>query len=47
MILSYLKWPLLFIGCFILQTSFIPSMGIFGIKPDLVMIILFFFAIRY
>jgi rod shape-determining protein MreD len=34
-------------ACFILQTSFIPSMAIFGAKPDLLMIILFFFSIRY
>jgi rod shape-determining protein MreD len=47
MILQYLKWPMLFIGCFILQTSLVPSMAIFGVKPDLLMIILFFFSIRY
>jgi rod shape-determining protein MreD len=47
MIMYYLKWPLLFIACFILQTSFVPSMDVLGVKPDLLMIILFFFAIRY
>jgi rod shape-determining protein MreD len=47
MIIHYLKWPLLFVACFILQTSFIPSMAVFGAKPDLLMIILFFFSIRY
>jgi rod shape-determining protein MreD len=47
MILYYLKWPLLFVGCFILQTSLAPSMAIFGIKPDLLMIVLFFFSVRY
>jgi rod shape-determining protein MreD len=47
MILHYLKWPLLLMACFILQTSFIPSLAVFGAKPDLVMIILFFFSIRY
>ncbi|HEX7510791.1 MAG TPA: rod shape-determining protein MreD [Chitinivibrionales bacterium] len=45
--MSYLKWPLLFIGCFLLQTSFVPAIAVFGIKPDLLMIILFFFSIRY
>jgi len=47
MIPHYLKWPILFIACFILQTSFVPSLAIFGAKPDLLMIILFFFSIRY
>jgi rod shape-determining protein MreD len=47
MIIRHLKWPLLFIACFILQTSFIPSIAIFGVKPDLLMLVLFFFAIRY
>jgi rod shape-determining protein MreD len=47
MIIHYLKWPLLFVACFILQTSFVPSLAVFGAKPDLLMIILFFFSIRY
>ena len=47
MILHYLKWPMLFVLCFILQTSFVPSIAFFGVKPDLLMIILFFFSIRY
>jgi rod shape-determining protein MreD len=47
MIIHYLKWPMLFIACFILQTSFVPSLTLFGAKPDLLMIILFFFSIRY
>jgi rod shape-determining protein MreD len=47
MIMYYLKWPLLFILCFILQTSFVPLMAIVGIKPDLLMIVVFFFSIRY
>jgi rod shape-determining protein MreD len=47
MIIRYLKWPLIFIACFILQTSFVPSLAIFGVKPDLLMLALFFFAIRY
>jgi rod shape-determining protein MreD len=38
---------MLFVACFILQTSFVPSIAIFGAKPDLLMIILFFFSIRY
>jgi rod shape-determining protein MreD len=38
---------MLFVACFILQTSFIPSLAVFGAKPDLLMIILFFFSIRY
>jgi rod shape-determining protein MreD len=47
MIARHLTWPLLFIACFILQTSLVPSLAVFGIKPDLLMIVLFFFAIRY
>ena len=47
MIMRYLKWPILFVACFILQTSFVPSLAVFGAKPDLIMIILFFFSIRY
>jgi len=47
MIMYYLKWPLLFIACFLLQTSFIPSLAVFGVKPDALMIVLFFFSIRY
>jgi rod shape-determining protein MreD len=47
MIMHYLKWPMLFVLCFILQTSFVPSLAFFGVKPDLLMVILFFFSIRY
>jgi rod shape-determining protein MreD len=47
MILYYLKWPLLFMGCFVLQTSLAPSIAIFGVRPDLLMVVLFFFSIRY
>ncbi len=47
MIRHYLTWPLLFVLCFILQTSFVPSIAVAGIKPDLLMLVLFFFAIRY
>jgi rod shape-determining protein MreD len=47
MIMYYLKWPLLFIGCFILQMSFVPAIAVWGVKPDLLMIALFFFSIRY
>jgi rod shape-determining protein MreD len=43
----YFKWPLLFVVCFILQTSFVPSIAVFGVKPDLLMVLLFFFSIRY
>jgi rod shape-determining protein MreD len=47
MIFYYLKWPMLFVACFVLQTSFVPSLAILGAKPDLIVIILFFFSIRY
>jgi rod shape-determining protein MreD len=47
MIMHYLRWPILFVACFILQTSFVPSLSVLGVKPDLLMIVLFFFSIRY
>jgi rod shape-determining protein MreD len=41
------KWVALFMLVLILQTSFLPVISIAGIKPDLLMIALFFFSLKY
>jgi rod shape-determining protein MreD len=47
MIGETVKWVLAFMVSLILQTSFIPVVSIAGIKPDLLLITLFFFSIKY
>jgi rod shape-determining protein MreD len=47
MISDIVKWALIFIVALVLQTSFVPVIIIAGIKPDLLIISLFFFSIRY
>jgi rod shape-determining protein MreD len=46
MIKNVFKWVVLFIGAFILQTTLIPSLSIMGIKPDLLVLVLFMMAIK-
>jgi rod shape-determining protein MreD len=41
-----LRWIGVFIGCFILQTTLLPVIAIAGIYPDLLMVALFFLAVR-
>jgi rod shape-determining protein MreD len=41
------KWLLLFMVALILQTSFVPAISLGGIKPDLLIIVLFFFSLKY
>ncbi len=47
MIETVLKWLGLIIICVVLQTSLIPLMSIWGIQPDLLLIVLFFLSIRH
>jgi rod shape-determining protein MreD len=41
------KWFIAFMVALILQTSFVPAISIAGIKPDLLVVVLFFFSLRY
>ena len=41
------KWFVAFSAALVLQTSFVPVVSIAGIGPDLPMIVLFFFCIKY
>ncbi len=41
------KWLIAFMVSLILQTSFVPVISIAGIKPDLLIVVLFFFSIKY
>jgi rod shape-determining protein MreD len=41
------KWLIAFALALMLQTSFVPVISIAGIGPDLPLIVLFFFCIRY
>ena len=41
-----LKWISLFLLGFILQTTLVPAISIFGIKPDLMVLVLFMLAIK-
>jgi rod shape-determining protein MreD len=47
MISDAVKWVLIFMVSLILQTSFVPVITIAGVKPDLLIIALFFFSIKY
>ncbi len=47
MISDIIKWVIVFMGSLILQTSFVPIITVAGIKPDLLMVALFFFSIKY
>jgi len=47
MISDAVKWVLVFMVSLILQTSFVPVITIAGIKPDLLIVALFFFSIKY
>lgn len=44
---TVLKWFAAFIVCLILQTTLIPSMAIFGIQPDLPIIVLAFMCLKH
>jgi rod shape-determining protein MreD len=46
MINSLMRWTGLFILVFILQTTLVPVIAVFGFKPDLLIVTLFFLAIR-
>ncbi|MFP4417959.1 MAG: rod shape-determining protein MreD [Fibrobacterota bacterium] len=46
MIVSTLKWFGLFVLFLVLQTTFVPVIGVGGIKPDLLVLGLFLLAIR-
>lgn len=41
------KWAGLFITALILQSSLVPVLSVYGTKPDLIMVVLFFFSMRY
>jgi len=47
MIEKAIKWIAAFIISVILQSTFIPVIAIFGIQPDLPMIVLFFMCLRH
>ena len=46
MINSLLRWTGLFILVYILQTTIVPVITVFGVRPDLLIVTLFFLAIR-
>jgi rod shape-determining protein MreD len=41
-----IKWACIFILCFILQTTVVRVIGLFGVVPDLLMLALFFLALK-
>jgi rod shape-determining protein MreD len=41
-----IQWAAIFVLCFVLQTTLMPLIGIAGITPDLLMVALFFLALR-
>jgi rod shape-determining protein MreD len=47
MISDVIKWVFIFMVSLILQTSFTPAIAIAGVKPDLLIVALFFFSIKY
>jgi len=46
MIQTPLKWIAWFVVCFLLQTTVISSISIMGVKPDLLILVLFLFAVK-
>lgn len=40
------KWIALLFICFALQTTVVPAIAVSGVKPDLVLIVLFFLALK-
>ena len=40
------KWAAVFIGAFLFQSSIASSISIFGVKPDLLVLVLFMFAVK-
>ena len=46
MINSLLRWTGLFILVYILQTTLVPVITVFGVRPDLLIVTLFFLAVR-
>ncbi|MFP4164683.1 MAG: rod shape-determining protein MreD [Chitinispirillaceae bacterium] len=46
MIAKSFKWAGLFILCFILQSTLVPYVKIFGVKPDLILLALFVLSIK-
>ena len=43
---NILKWAGIFLLCVVLQTTVVPLIGLSGITPDLLMVALFFFALK-
>ncbi|HEX2958973.1 MAG TPA: rod shape-determining protein MreD [Chitinispirillaceae bacterium] len=46
MIKTVIKWVVIFFLVFVLQTTIIPTISIFGIKPDLLFLALFMLAVK-
>jgi rod shape-determining protein MreD len=47
MISEAIKWAIVFMLSLVLQTSFVPVISIGGVKPDLLIIVLYFFGLKY
>jgi rod shape-determining protein MreD len=43
---TFLKWFGIFLLCFVLQTTMVPFINIFGVHPDLPLVALFFLGFR-
>jgi rod shape-determining protein MreD len=46
MIRTVLKWIVFFILGFVLQTTVVPVISVYGVKPDLLILVLFMLAIK-
>lgn len=46
MIKTVIKWIAIFFLVFVLQTTLIPAISIYGIKPDLLLLVLFMLAVK-
>jgi rod shape-determining protein MreD len=44
--MTIVKWAGLFLLCFVLQTTIVPVITICGIRPDLLLVALFFLAVK-
>jgi rod shape-determining protein MreD len=42
-----IRWLLLFLGCLAAQATLVPVIGVRGVQPDLVLMALFAFALRF
>jgi rod shape-determining protein MreD len=47
MMQTVVKWLCILAGCLVLQTTVVPTMSVFGVYPDLILLAFFFLCLRF